>query len=131
MIGDAVYAAGATVTFNDRIKFAFHDDGSTHFVAGDGFDVKVAAGTAKYSQLTPAAVNGSQNAAGILLVYANASAGDVTAIALTRGPAAIKLNGITWGAGVSTDPTTLAAQKVTALAQLLALGIVARNDQGY
>jgi hypothetical protein len=124
ILGTVAYGAGATVTFADRIKFAFHDDVTTHFIIGDGFDVTIAAGSNKYAQVAPAAADGSQNAAGVLLVYANASAGDVTAIAVTRGPAILKANGLTWTAGMTSG------QKTAALAQLQALGILNRQDYG-
>jgi len=127
-LGEGFYTgSGASATFSDRIKFAV-TDGSTDFIVGDGFDVTVAAGSSKYSQLTPANLNGSQNVGGILIVAANAAAADAQAVAIVRGPVILKYNGIVWGAGMSTDPTTLAAQKVTAIAQLLALGITVRQD---
>lgn len=72
----------------------------------------------KYTILAPAAGDGSQNAAGVIVPNVNASTGDVaTARFLLRGPAQLNANDITWPGGI-TGP-----QKTTAIAQLLALGI--------
>lgn len=125
VIGDAIYAAGATVTFSDRIKFAFHDDVSTHYVAGDGFDITIAAGSGKWAQVAPAAVDGTQNAAGILITPFTATLGaDFTGVAVTRGPAILKSSGIAYTSGMTTP------QKTAAVAQLQALGITTRTDYG-
>lgn len=119
VLGDVAVAA----TFSDQIKFAIAD-GTTDFIVGDKFLVTVAAGSGKYAQVAPAAVDGSQSAAGLLMAKTDASGGDKTAIALVRGPAIIKTNGITWTAGMTSG------QKTTALAQLAALGITAHTDLG-
>lgn len=124
IVGDATYGAGATVTFADQIKFAFADDASTHYVVGDGFDITVAAGSGKWTQVAPAAVDGSANAAGVLISPATSASADAAAVAVTRGPAILKLNGLTWTSGMNSG------QKTTAIAQLQALGITTRTDYG-
>lgn len=98
--------------------------GGTAFVAGDGFAITVAAGSGKWTQVGPANVDGSQAAAGICLLAGNPATADTLSVAVTRGPAAIKVNGLAWTAGMT------GGQKTTALAQLQALGIVQRSDYG-
>jgi hypothetical protein len=73
----------------------------------------------KYVILAPAAVDGSQNAAGILYAKAAAASADVIQTVNVRQ---CEVNGtlLTWPAGI-TGP-----QKVTALAALVALGIIVR-----
>lgn len=126
LVGDAVYGAGATVTFANEIKFAFADDGTTHYVAGDGFDVTVSAGSGKWVQVNPAANDGSQNAAGILIAspFSAQLTADAVASAIVRGPAVIKTGGLAWTSGMTSG------QKTAALAQLAALGITSRTDYG-
>lgn len=74
----------------------------------------------KYAPLTPAASNGSQVAAGVLIADAAASTPDKKADALLR-LGVVNLAALVWPAGI-TDP-----QKATALAQLEAAGILARE----
>jgi hypothetical protein len=74
--------------------------------------------TGKFTQLTPAAADGSQNAAGVLLESISATlAADTQLNVLTRGPAVVKAPGLVYTAGM-TNPQILAAQ-----AALVALGI--------
>jgi hypothetical protein len=126
--GREIGAVNATITtgavFSGDIKFALLAITSHDFVVGDGFDVTVAAGSGKYAQVAPAAVDGSAVAAGVLMAKTDASGGDKTATAVVRGPAILKTNGLTWTTGMS------AGQKTAALAQLSALGIVAHTDLG-
>jgi head decoration protein D len=100
--------------------------GGTAFVAGDTITITVAAGSGKWSQVTPAAVDGTQNAAGVLIggAFTATLGADATAVAVTRGPAILKLNGLVWTSGMSSP------QKTAALAQLQALGIPNRSDLG-
>ena len=94
-------------------------DGATDFVAGDAFTITVSAGSGKLVQLTLAAFDGSEVAAGLLLSDATAPDGtDKAAVAIVRD-ATINDQAIVWPAGAS------AGQKVTALAELKALGIIA------
>ena len=119
VLGDVAVAA----TFADQIKFVIAD-GATDFIVGDTFLVTVAAGSGKFCKVTPAAVNGSQYCAGVLLSTTDASGADVVGFALVRGPAVLKTGGITYTAGMS------ATEKATALAELAALGITTRTDYG-
>jgi Bacteriophage lambda head decoration protein D len=75
--------------------------------------------TGKYVQHAPAAADGSQNAAGILVYGCDATLADQNRAVLTRMAAVngLKLN---WAAAIT------APQKATATTALLALGIVIR-----
>lgn len=72
--------------------------------------------SSKNTILAPAAVDGSQTAAGIIWDNVNAVA-DTNCLFLRRGPAVVNGNDLTWPGGI-TGP-----QKATAIAQLLAIGI--------
>ena len=74
----------------------------------------------KYAPLTPAASNGTQLAAGVLIADAEASTPDKKADALLRG-GVVNLAALVWPAGITE------LQKTTALAQLEAAGILARD----
>lgn len=74
----------------------------------------------KYTQLAPAASNGSQNAAGILWAEADASAADAPGVVVLRGPAIVNRHEIIWPVG-ATEP-----QIATAIAALALLGIILR-----
>jgi hypothetical protein len=125
VVGDATYGAGATVTFSDQLKFAFADDAGTHYIAGDGFDITVAAGSGKWVQVTVAAVDGSAVAAGVLLTPIPATLGaDATVVAVTRGPAVLKSTGLTWTSGMSSP------QIAAGIVQLQALGMATRTAYG-
>jgi hypothetical protein len=121
VLGDVAVAA----TFADQIKFVIAD-GATDFIVGDTFLVTVAAGSGKWTQVTPAAVDGSAVAAGVLLsdAFTATLGADATAVAVTRGPAILKTGGLVWTSGMS------AGQKTAALAQLASLRILARTDYG-
>lgn len=75
--------------------------------------------TDKYSPLAPAASDGSQTAAAVLIEDELAVAADRTAPLLRRG-AVVNAAALVWPAGIT------APQKTAALAQLEAIGIVAR-----
>lgn len=74
----------------------------------------------KFTQLAPAASNGSQNAAGILWGPADATAADAAAVVVLRGPAIVNRNDLIWPTG-ATEP-----QIAAATAALAALGILLR-----
>lgn len=74
----------------------------------------------KFKPLAPAASDGTQNAAAIILQDANATSADQTVVNLKRR-AQVVLQNLTWPAGIT------APQKVAALAALETTGIVARN----
>lgn len=75
--------------------------------------------TGKYKVCSPAAADGSQTAAAVLLQDITiAATTDTNILAMTRGPAAVSFWGLVFGAGFTTDP-----QKATARGQLEAAGI--------
>ena len=74
----------------------------------------------KFTMLTPAATNGSQNAAGILWAGVDASAADSPGVVLLRGPALVNRHEIIWPEGASE------AQITAATTALGALGIILR-----
>jgi hypothetical protein len=77
----------------------------------------------QYTQLTPAASDGTQNVAGILLEPITLPLGSVSPLStnqynvLTRGPAVVKSTGLVYTAGMTSG------QIATVATQLLALGI--------
>jgi hypothetical protein len=116
VLGDVAVAA----TFADQIKFAVAD-GATDFIVGDGFDITVAAGSAKWTQMSLTAIDGSQIAAGILFdLTAVPATGDLQGVAITR-TATVADVGLTWPAGAS------AGQIAAAVAQLSTAGIIVRQ----
>ena len=74
----------------------------------------------KFTKLTPAATNGSQNAAGILWAGVDASAADAPGVVILRGPALVNRHEIIWLEGASE------AQITAATTALAALGIILR-----
>jgi hypothetical protein len=74
----------------------------------------------KFTKLTPAATNGSQNAAGILWAGLDASAADSPGVVVLRGPALVNRHEIIWPEGASE------AQISAATTALGALGIILR-----
>mgnify|MGYP000521539954 CR=1 FL=1 len=74
----------------------------------------------KYTGLTPAATNGSQNAAGILWAGVDASAADAPGVVVLRGPAIVNRSELIWPAGASD------AQITAVITALAALGILLR-----
>jgi hypothetical protein len=93
-------------------------DGATDFVAGDSFKITVAAGT-KCGPFDPAATDGREAAIGVLYDDCDAASADTSAVAHTRF-CEVASSKLTWYA------TTSAPQKTAALAQLAALGVIAR-----
>ncbi len=93
--------------------------GGTAFVAGDGFDITVAAGSDKLVPLSLTATDGSQTAAAILYEGCDATSADVRRTYTARDTE-VQVDMLTWPAGI-TDP-----QKTAALASLAALGIIGR-----
>ena len=74
----------------------------------------------KFTKLTPAATNGSQNAAGILWAGLDASAADSPGVVVLRGPALVNRHEIIWPEGATE------AQITAATTALGALGIILR-----
>lgn len=74
----------------------------------------------KWTQLTPGASDGSQTAAGVLIVDTDASAGDVKTVFGVRD-GLVPDNKLIWPGGINNT------QKAAATAQLAALGIIVRT----
>ncbi len=93
-------------------------------ITGGNFDAGTVLGkitaSGKFTNLTPAANDGSQNAAAILFDNARAAAADVKGVVVAR-MAEVKAAELVWPAGI-TD-----AQKAAALASLAAVNIIART----
>jgi hypothetical protein len=113
--------------FADQIKFVTAA-GGTAFIAGDTFSFIVAAaalaanGFPYVTQLAPAALDGSQNAAGVLIEDVDAAtvSADKGTTMIARFAIASD-NGLVWPAGIS------AGNKAIAVAQLQAAGILVRT----
>lgn len=93
--------------------------GATAFVASDAFAITVAGGSGKYAQWNPAAVDGSQTAAGILFLEKDATSVEKTSLAIVR-QAEVNASELVW---LSTLAPGMVAE---GLAQLKKLGIVGR-----
>jgi hypothetical protein len=89
-------------------------DGATDFVAGDGFNITVAAGSGKYVKYNQDATNGSQIAAGIAIDAYDATLADVDGVALVRG-CEVADDSLTWPSDID------GGEKTAAIAQLAAL----------
>lgn len=74
----------------------------------------------KYAAHDPAAIDGTETAVAVLWGKADATGGDVPAVALIRGPAIVNRNDLVF-AGSPTDPEIAAAH-----AALLGAGILVR-----
>jgi hypothetical protein len=85
-----------------------------------GTVVGVLTASGKVTQLAPAAEDGSQNAAGVLLHSVDATAADAPGVILAR-EAICADRGLLWPAGIT------APQKAAALSQLENLGILVRE----
>lgn len=71
--------------------------------------------------LAPAATDGTEAVAGVLITAADATSADVTGAVFLARHAAVAAANLVWPAGIT------APQKVTAIGQLKALGIVLRD----
>lgn len=111
-------AVGAT--FNNQIKFVIAD--ATDFVAGDAFSILVGVEPSdkNFAALDLASVAGLQNAASILFDAVTTDGTTKQQATLISRDAEVRASDLTWPAGIT------AAQKAAALAQLAALGIIAR-----
>ncbi len=111
---------------NATVGVAFESDylnltinaGGEDFDIGDKFTIDVANGSGQVAALDPAAVDGSNRAAGIMVAAANASAAAVRGLAIVRN-AKIDPNNLVWPDGIT------AGEKLAALADLASLEIVA------
>lgn len=95
-------------------------DGATDFVAGDGFDITVAAGTGDIVPYDPTVATGADEVYGVMLIPNDTAGGK--AVVLRRGPAVLKKQQLVWGAAVDDEP-----KKNVGLAMLLAMGILNRD----
>lgn len=120
--GNVIGGNGATgAAFADDLGFTI-TAGGTAFVAGDGFDITVAAGSSKFAPYDPTAKDGSQNGSAVLLSKSDTTSADVAnAVVLARGPSEVAINGLVWGSNVTTQ-----GHKDAAIAALKARGIIAR-----
>lgn len=105
----------------DHINFTLAD-GTTDFAVGDALTVTVAAGSGKVVALDLTAVNGAQDAAGIMAAGVTAAVGtDAPGVGVVRD-ASFAPSKLTWPAGITNG------QKTAALAQLAALSLIAREE---
>jgi len=94
-------------------------DGGTDFAAGDTFTITVAAGSGKYKEYDPENADGSQTAVAVLFDAADATGGDVDAVAIVRD-AEVTADALVWFDGADAD------EKATGKADLALVGIIAR-----
>lgn len=102
---------------NPQINFTLAD-GTSDFIVGDSFTIAVAAGSGKCVPLDPAAVDGSQVAAGIMVAAVDATSADKPGV-IINGDALVATDNLVWPAEIS------AGDKATAIAQLADIGIKA------
>lgn len=103
------------VAYTGEVNFTIAD-GSTDFIAGEGFDITVRGAVSAYDIYDPVATDGTQRVAGILLDDADASAGELAAVAIVRD-AVVDADLLTWISGAS------AAAILTAQQAMMDLGI--------
>lgn len=119
--GDVIGDGQVGAAFVDDVKFTIAD-GATDFVVGDGFDITIAAGSGKIVVLSATGLDGSSKCIGFSFVNRDPGNADqlkgVTYGA--RGPLVVADAGIVWPAGFTAD------QKLAAIADVTALGIVVR-----
>jgi Bacteriophage lambda head decoration protein D len=119
--GRQVGPAGVVGTaFANHLKFTITAS-ATAFVAGDEFDITIAAGSGIVAPLAPSALDGTQHAAAVSLSALESSTSTQSGEIVARAAAVISGN-LTWPDGI-TD-----AQKVAAITELEALGIVVRTN---
>jgi hypothetical protein len=110
--GTEYVGGGLTLTITDT---------GTDPAVNEEFEVTVAeaAASGEWVPYDPTALNGAQNAAGILWSeYKDCTTVDQDATATVRGPCKVNRNELLWGAAVTTD-----GHKTTAYAALDALGV--------
>ena len=94
-------------------------DGATDFVAGDGFDITVAAGSGKYKEYNPGNTDGSQKSEGVLYEAVDATGADKKGVAIMRDAEVIAEH-LQWFSGADAN------QKAAGQADLALAGIIAR-----
>lgn len=116
--GNIIGRANVAVAFTGDVNFTIND-GATDFAVGDTFLITVSQLTQKFKILAPAATDGTQNVAGILLSDTDASAAD-KACAIVARHAEVNGNELGWPGGIT------AAQKDVGTAQLAGAGVMVR-----
>lgn len=118
---DGIIVSTFNVAVAQTVPFALTiADGSTDFVAGDFFTIVVAAGTGKVVAIDFSAVDGTENAYGVLPFEAVAPNGsDLKSVAVVRH-AIVEKSSLVWPLGATTN------QKNAAIAQLEAAGVLCR-----
>jgi hypothetical protein len=120
-IGRFLMGTGSTASAaftSDHINFTLTD--ATDFILGNYFNIIVAGYTApEATPWDPTAVNGAQNAWGVLTHAADSTSAAQNIVAITRR-AEVKRDSLQWKA------TVTAAQKIAAYNQLAAAGVIAR-----
>lgn len=120
-IGHVLLTAGSgTATAFETSHLSFTITDATDFIVGNYFDVCV------FNQLAggkavawdPTTYDGRHRVAGVLFGAVDASAGDAAGV-LMAGPGAVRKSALSWGAAITS------AQKESAYAEMLALGLVA------
>lgn len=114
-----IIGTGTVASAFSKGGLAFTLADATDFVAGDGFDIVVAAGSGQWTGYDDGNSNGSQVAAGVLMQAVDATSTTATATAIVR-VAAVKKDALQWISGV--DNTA----KTKAYADLEAINIIAR-----
>jgi hypothetical protein len=110
--------AGAAYV-NDQINFTL-SDGSPDFSVGDTFTVEIAAGSGSVVGIDPTAVDGSQDAYGILTAACDATSAATAAVAIVREARVVEDN-LVW---LGSSPEMTAGQIAAAMAQFKAMGII-------
>ena len=113
-LGDWLKFEGDNLYSRDEVTVISGQNLATGTVVG------IITASGKVTQVAPAAVDGSQNAAGLLLLDVDASAADKSGAIIARH-AICSDKKIVWPGGI-TGP-----QKTAAIAQLKALGILVRE----
>jgi len=113
-------ATVGTAYVNDHINFTLTDAGEDSNL-GDIYTIEITAGSGKYVEVDAAAVDGSQNAAGIAIANYNATSADTAGVAIVRD-AIITSSNLVWPSSAT------APEKASWLAQLAETGIIVREE---
>jgi hypothetical protein len=116
-------AVAGVAYVHDQINFTIND-GSPDFAVGDTFTVTIPAGDGDCVAIDFDAVDGSQNAYGILTAACDASLADKPAVAIVREAVVIEAN-LVWR---TTSPAVSDDQKAAAMAQLAAKNIITAKE---
>lgn len=110
------------VAYNGSVNFTLND-GAADFIAGDGFKITVsyAEGAGHYKPIDPAAIDGTQDWAGILYEGRLASAATQRAVVVARGPVVVNGNLLTYPVAHND------AQRKRVEAQAAAAGVIIRR----